>query len=572
MDPMIKYYEIFKKIDDIITFNNVRATCKQFKDVIDYLIKKNKYPRIEIDNLFLRMDYRNKLYLDVTNVSLQNFFGKRAFKLDKLKYLKCDTIDISSFYNRSIKTVLENLHTYKKIILYDTVFEFGTEKNYISSFFKLFVYLKHSKLYITEILCFLYYNTNLILKIQKGLYQNEIKCVFLDKNYELMKVLIELMTTQEAKLSDNPPASIQYIFIDINVPNKDYVQFLIDRKTDLKIEDTQGHTLMYYALKYDYRDIISLLIENGYDVVEYCEECMVDKLSNIEYIKFLIESGIDVNRRDKNHDTILTFIDERYTNLSPIIKLFIENGYDLTVIFSITSVFNDLYLIKYIFGHKDFSLNNYLKDDVFYQTFRYADKNVIEFMLDKLDYIPEDEQEFIRLLIDWRWKDMEMIRQLLRKHKIYIDDEFDRIIENILLNYHEMDITPYDSLDIIKWCIKMGAKLYDKNHTSPHLKNIIEFVYPEHLKFFLENGVICTHFDLDVAIKTFFREDNNEREQTYDMINLILSGVNVDPIMLKNVKEKYYSIVSSPETSLAYGQQIQKLIVLLSKTNASETC
>jgi len=136
----------------------------------------------------------------------------------------------------------------------------------------------------------------------------------------------------------------------------DIVKLLIPKYIDINIQDDYGNSPLIYALYCKNERIIKYLINSGADInllnhrIEIIKPIISD--NNIDLLKFLIDHQLDVNRKDRNDETLLNYAIK--SDHHEIINYLIKSNANLSCvkdkvdIISLLLHNNDINLLSYI--------------------------------------------------------------------------------------------------------------------------------------------------------------------------------------------------------------------------------
>ena len=107
------------------------------------------------------------------------------------------------------------------------------------------------------------------------------------------------------------------------------VRFLIDNKSDLNQKDILGDTPLDLAVKSDRLEIFKLLLESGANISEWTIANVTESDGNfcMEMLSLILESGIDVNIKLEDGETLLMYASAQ-GNLK-IVERLVELGSDI---------------------------------------------------------------------------------------------------------------------------------------------------------------------------------------------------------------------------------------------------
>ena len=127
--------------------------------------------------------------------------------------------------------------------------------------------------------------------------------------FEIMEYLLSKGT--DPLLIDNNNQTV--LFYSAAVGDIKCTQYLLEHYYfDINFTDKNGQTPLYYAVKHSHIDVISLLLNKGYNINHIDnngENCLfvLNKDEQINILEFLINKGVDLNIQSKEKGKIATF-------------------------------------------------------------------------------------------------------------------------------------------------------------------------------------------------------------------------------------------------------------------------
>ncbi len=152
-----------------------------------------------------------------------------------------------------------------------------------------------------------------------------------DNTEKISDILIENGTNTNVKLNKTNDLMVACKNGDLKK-----VQFLINTGIDVNLQNEKENTALIFAVKYQHKDIVELLLENNAYVnikVDGREHLLfygIKQVLETKIIELLINNGADVNIKDDISDTALMYAVRN--NNTEVSKLLIKNGANIDAV------------------------------------------------------------------------------------------------------------------------------------------------------------------------------------------------------------------------------------------------
>lgn len=148
---------------------------------------------------------------------------------------------------------------------------------------------------------------------------------------DCLKILIESGASVNAKGYREHTAL--YRIVKFNNVSIDVTEILIKAGADVNARDYEGNTPLHAMIRYCYPDM-SLIMN---DTEELCTKSELQTMHetifnrNLKFMQILIESGADINAKNRYGNTPLHVAAYNYDDCIEIIKLFVDYGVDIHI-------------------------------------------------------------------------------------------------------------------------------------------------------------------------------------------------------------------------------------------------
>ncbi len=144
-------------------------------------------------------------------------------------------------------------------------------------------------------------------------------------------LLMSYLATQHFAFSQNPSCLYEQLFEASKTGDVDEVKSLLQEGIDVNTEDVYGDTALFYAVQWNHKAVVELLVSAGADVNHRSTRngstalMAINDRDNSECLQVLLDKGADINARMTLEGGTALFYASFIRNI-PVIKLLLNYG------------------------------------------------------------------------------------------------------------------------------------------------------------------------------------------------------------------------------------------------------